>query len=372
MDHASAYENLYPYHAEFRALTELRKKPGIGVPLQSGIGGHGLLYLNGVQRDGARRLSLATENPAQHGVGVCVNSHYSNANWIAIEGRDFLWRGALAPDEALTHESYARTQAEAKARGCLDGVTFHASVLAAKPAGMSDEDYKYEASVATDYGMQFGRDSYCARLPLDAPRMEALIAYLNNINAPYIAGEKTYNWKIFTDNCVHITHNALAAAGFWAPWPTHGSPTLAAFRFPVPKNELVDLLHRANDFPLEDSQALYEDQQARAALLTLGTLPTTQGALARKISAITPNELYDVGKLTLIFYDNPVFGPYAPRFKRYFAEPAYTNLQANAARFTARLRAAQKRPRPRSMSHARQKFQEHYEHYIATQLERAA
>ena len=37
-----------PYYAELCALTEIRKKPGDGVPLHSGIGGHAILYLNGV------------------------------------------------------------------------------------------------------------------------------------------------------------------------------------------------------------------------------------------------------------------------------------------------------------------------------------
>ncbi len=76
-----------------------------------------------------------------------------------------------------------------------------------------------------------------------------------------------------------MAHNALAAAGIWAPWPTGQFFIRAAFKFPVPKNEMVDLALRANDLPLEDPEALFQDQTAREALLTHGTLPTGPGAL---------------------------------------------------------------------------------------------
>ena len=367
-NHAASteYAAFYPYYAEFRALSELRKKPGMGVPLQSGIGGHALLYLNGVQRDGGpHRLRLADENPAAHGVGISVNAHYSNANWIGIEGRDFLQRGALAPGEALTHEAYSRTQAEAKARGCLDGVAFHNAYFGAKPAGMSDEDFKYEISIATDYALQFGRDAYCARIPLDAPRMRAVIDYLNEINTPYARGDRLYRWNVFNDNCVHVARNALAAAGVWAPWHTGQWRMFAAFHFPVPKNALVDLLRRGNDLPLEDAEALYEDKAARESLLRHGTLPATPGVLAGIVPAIAANEIYDADKLRLIFYDNPVFGPYRFAFKRFFASPTSTNLAANLRYFAARYASTAQAWRPRRMSRARAAFQAQYEAHIA-------
>ena len=97
------YEDFFPYYAELCALSELSKKPGFGAPLRSGIGGHSLLYLNGVRLDRAAgyptlRLCTQGEAPQEYGVGISVNSHYRNANWVAVEGRIFcgaaLWRQA--------------------------------------------------------------------------------------------------------------------------------------------------------------------------------------------------------------------------------------------------------------------------------------
>ena len=249
------YQRFFPYYAEICALTELRKKPGLGVPIHSGIGGHCLLYLNGVKRDPAERypvlkLCEPAASPAGHGVGISVNAHYKNANWVATEGQDFLWRGALEPGERLTQEAYDRTQRRAKSIDLLEGVDFHAHLFRAKPAAMSDHDYKYEISIATDYGSRFGRDVFRARIPLDHARMGEIVHYLNSLNAPFRTGTKIFRWRVMNNNCVHVVHNALAAAGVWDERPTGEFLGTAAFNFPVPKNEFVDLMLWTNDLPM--------------------------------------------------------------------------------------------------------------------------
>ncbi|GLR66121.1 hypothetical protein GCM10010909_07990 [Acidocella aquatica] len=334
----AAYEQFYPYYAELCALSELRKKPGFGIPLRSGMGGHSLLYLNGVRLDRTQgypvlELCAPDASPGSQGVGISVNSHYKNANWVAAEGRDFLWRGALKPGEPLTREAYERTQHHAKAMGVLDGVQFHDHLFRDKPSGMTERDYMYEISVATDYAAQFGRDTFRTRIPLDHARMSAIVDFLNGINAPYRDGTRVYNWRLFNDNCGHVAHNALAAAGVWAPWPTGQFFALAAFNFPVPKNELVDLALRTNDLPIQNPKAIYKDRQARQAFLTTGFLPTAPGALAAAAPAVADNEVYDINRLRLIFYDNPFWGPYRHRFARIFTEPRYLDLRANLRHF---------------------------------------
>lgn len=333
-----AYDRLYPYHAELCALSELRKKPGFGVPIRSGMGGHCLLYLHGVRRDRMAlhptlRVCAPGDEPASHGVGVSVNAHYRNAHWVAAEGRDFLWRGTLEPGERLTRAAYERTQHHAKEIGLLDGVQFHDHLFRDKPRFMSERDYMYEISIATDYAVRFGRDIYRARIPLDYQRMALIVDYLNELNAPYRDGTRSFRWQIFNNNCAHMAHNALAQAGIWAPWPTGQFPALAMFKFPVPKNEFVDLMLRTNDLPIHDAQALYKDAFARRALLETGLLPTAPGALAVAGPAVRENEVYDTNRLRLIFYDNPFWGPYRPRFARIFATPRYHDLRVNLRHF---------------------------------------
>ena len=243
------YASLYPYYAEICAVSELKKKPGFGAEVSSGFGGHSVIYLNGVCRDDSvsyptiRLCDVATPAAGQ-GVGLSVNAHYKNATWTATPGRDFFFHGTLRPGERLTRAAYAQTQARAEAMGILDGVEFHREVFDDKPASMSARDYKYDVSVATDYAIGFGRDRYCARVPVDRERMTRIVGYLNGLNAEYRDGGKEFEWNVFNNNCSHVGHNALAAAGVWDAWPTGRSVLLSLVDFPVPKNEFVDLMRQ--------------------------------------------------------------------------------------------------------------------------------
>jgi hypothetical protein len=334
------YTSLFPYYSEFCALSEIKKKPAHGVEIiGGGPGGHSVLYLNGVCRvadAGYPRIALCPDggSMAGRGVGLSVNSHFQNANWIATEGRDFLYRGEIKPGEGLTEIGYERTQAKAQRMGILDGVVFHPEVFDGKPAGMSDRDYMYEVSVATDYAIAFGRDRYCARVPMGRAEMGAIVDYLNGLNEPYRTGQKEFEWDVLRNNCSHMAHNALASVGLWDKWPTDRFLLIAAFDFPVPKNEFVNLMRRTNDLPLADPRALYEDRTARRSLLRDARLATMPGALAEAKRAIRPNDIYDTD-LRLIFYDEPIFGHYQEWFDRIFAERRYTDLRTNLAYFSA-------------------------------------
>lgn len=377
------YGRYFPYYAELCALSEIRKKPGFGVPVRSGMGGHSLLYLSGVCRDrraGYPVLELCdpAASPACRGVGISVNSHYKNVNWVAVEGPDFVWRGALTPGEPLTRDGYERTQACAKAIGVLDGVRFHDHLFRDQPRGMSQRDYMYEISVATDYAVCFGRNAYRARIPLERARMAAIVDFLNDLNAAYRDGRRVFRWKILNNNCSHVAHNALAAAAVWSPWPTGQCLARAAFNFPVPKNEFVDLMVRTNDLPIHDAEILAGDELVRRALEEADALPTAPGALASAVPAVGENEIYSIERLRLIFYDHPFWGRYRTRFARIFSEPRYLDLRANLRHFGAvyemalarrnRLRGCAAAAERNDMHSGRHEgFYAHYERYIERQ-----
>lgn len=332
------YATVFPYYAEFCAVSEIRKLPSAGVDIGSGgPGGHSVLYLNGVCRvkdAGYPVVTLCDAPKVGDGVGISVNAHYKNANWVATEGRDFFFRGDIKPGEALTPAVYARTQVHAKAMGIMDGVVFQDGVYDGKPADMSQRDYKYELSIATDYAIVFGRDRYCARVPLDRARMGRVVESLNATNLPYRLGLKPFEWSVLRNNCAHLTHNALAAVGLWKEWPIDRPLLIAAFDFPVPKNEFVNLMRRTNDLPIDDPSAIYDNEELRTALMQQDWLATRPGGLAEAERAVHPNALYNTD-LHLIFYDEALFGHYQQRFDAIFSEPRYTDLATNLDDFAA-------------------------------------
>jgi hypothetical protein len=332
------YGSLYPYYAEFCAVSQIRKKPGFGADTSGGPGGHSVLYLNGVCRDrgaGYPTIALCADgnSVASQGVGLSVNAHFKNANWVATDGPNFFFDGDLARDEKLTRAAYDRTQAKAEQMGLLDGIVFHPEVFDDMPPGADRRDYMYEVSVATDYAIAFGRDRYCARVPVTRDQMAKIVTYLNGVNAIYKDGSKDFVWNVLQNNCTHLAHNALAAAGLWNDWETDQFFLFAAFDFPVPKNEFVNAMRRANDMDLTDLRAVYRDRAARNSLIENDRLPAEPGVLAEAVPVTQDNDIYDT-KLKLIFYDQPLLGPYQRRFRAIFAEPRYTDIEANLRYFS--------------------------------------
>ena len=222
--------------------SEFDEKKGFGVEIESGgPGGHSVFYLNGACRvpdAGYPELALCDESPsgmAGRGVGLSVNANYRNANWTATEGRNFFFRGDLAPGEGVSRASYVRTQEKAKAMGILDGIVFHREVLEDKPDNMSERDFMYEISITTDYAVDFARYRYCARVPLDRSMMDIIVHYLNALNEPYRSGQKVFDWHVLRNNCAYLAHNALAAVGLWPEWRTDRPLLVAAFELSGPE-----------------------------------------------------------------------------------------------------------------------------------------
>lgn len=331
----ASYAAQYAYFAEFCALSQIKKRPGFGADIRGEIGGHSVFYLNGACRE--RRtdypvLRLCNGSDDEDGVGLSMNEHFRNAKWVATPGHDFFFNGNLAPNAPVTRATYQDVQRQAKRLNIYGGVVFHNKVFHDMPPGWTREDWKYEMSIATDYAISLGRGRYCARVPVDRAAMVRMIDFLNQQNAPYRAGA-VFRWSVFQDNCIHLAHNALTVAGLWPEWRTNRFLLWAILDFPVPKNEFVNLMRRANDLP-PDPGAVYDDAWARRDLIASDTLPARPGALAEARPPQQPNEVYET-KLKLVFYDEPLFGPYQGWFDTIFSDPSYTDPRANRAHFAA-------------------------------------
>jgi hypothetical protein len=339
-----AYRAAHPYYAEYCALSQIKKKVGFGADIRGEIGGHSVFYLNGVCQVPTTAYPVLQVCGPEDGAGLSMNEHFANAKWVSTPGRDFFYAGGLPPG-GLTRAQYAAVKAEGRRRGIYDAVRFHDVVFDTMPAGWDREDWKYEVSIGTDWALSLGRGRYCARVPVTPAQMGRMVQFLNTENAPYREGRLEFNWSIFNDNCIHLAHNALAAAGLWDVWPTNRFLPIAMLDFPVPKNEFVNLMRRTNDAWLPDPGAVYADLPARAELLQDGRLPTFPGALAEAKPPRAPNDVYDLD-LKSIFYDEPLLGHYQQHFDAIFSQPRYLDQAANTQWFAARARSALARQQP--------------------------
>lgn len=346
----AAYADRHPFYAEYCALSQIKKKPGFGADIRGQIGGHAVFFLNGACRIAGVAYPVlqvcdGVGGRPPDGVGLSMNAHFLNAKWVAVPGREFFFHGNLPPDAPVTRDTYDRVQREAKRLRIYEGVVFHPWVFATVPPGWSPEDTKYEVSVATDYAISLGRGRFCARVPVSRAQMAAMVAFLNEQNAPYRSGAQQFEWSVFTDNCIHLAHNALAAAGFWEPWRIHRPLLVSVFDFPTPKNEFVNLMRRANDLRLLDPARAFRDPAARRSLSEFGRLPVEPGVLAEARGPQRPNAVYDTD-LKLIFYDAPPFGPYQGWFDAIFSDSGDLDIEQNEAAFAAAYRDAEAARRP--------------------------
>ena len=383
------YAMVYPYYAEICALSRLGKNPGFGADISSGFGGHAVLYLNRVcrrQDSSYPVLQICDEQgakPSADGVGLSVNAHYQNAEWVAVEGRNFFFDGDLKPGEPLSRDTYRTVLAKAQSKRIYDDVTFHDEVYDGMPPGFTRQGFQYEVSAATDYAIKFGRNKYCARVPLGRPQMAKIVEYLNALNAPYRSGKEKFDWNLFTHNCSHINHNALAAADLWDEWPTDRFIVVSLLDFPVPKNEFVNTMLRTNDMPIADLEAVFDDRPARRLLLDEGRLPTAPGAIADLDTIAKPNEVYDT-ESRIIFYDDPITGTFQRRFNAILTEPRYFRLRDNLGYFAGLYERIARGRKPLDWYLAKRKgdseqernefkiFYEKYYDYIARQSQAVA
>lgn len=323
----SAYNALFPQWAELCAVSQISKKPGFGADIAGGPGGHAVLFLHGACLDPTSTYPILKTCP-QGETGVSMNAHFVNANWVGVSGRMFFYNGILKPDEGLTREAYTATQNAAKQHGLYSAISFRDWALADKPPGTPAEDWKYEVSIGTDYAVSYGRARCCARLPVTATQMTQIVDFLNTRNALYQHGPGTFETNVLQDNCNHLIHNALAAADFWRDLPVHQFILKAALTFPVPKNEVLNLLDRTRRHDPGDLHALYHDPLTRHTLLHDGWLPGEPGVILDSNTVQTPNAVYNT-RLSLIFYDDPLLGHYNQTFQHYLDQPRYHDLHAN-------------------------------------------
>jgi hypothetical protein len=330
------YDALYPRYIEVCATSQIN-------PLSAGAGGaagHAVLYLKGVCRDATAaypRVKLcdpATTDLAdpESGTGVTVDRVLRNVNWLAVPGEKLFFYGPLGRYELLDRGRQDAAVGEAEARGVFRGVEIHPEYLPPGPP----EEARHEASVnhflGTDFALSFGRSAFCVRFPVPEAALARTVAYLDGLNDGYADGNREYRWSGVSDNCAHVLHNGLAAAGLWRPQSVN-SILLQPFNLSIP----VDQFSQASvlaDAWLESPKAIYDNTDFRRLLLTEGWLPFGHGVLFRVVAVHQRNAMYDT-KLTF-FSLTDLLGLYSRRVASLIADARFTDVEINLLSFQKR------------------------------------
>jgi hypothetical protein len=349
------YNALFPYSVEVCAVTQYQRKgskPG-------GWGGHATLFLSGSEIDsgaGYPRLSLppagGERSDPNSGVGISVNKIFDSVTWVAIPGRDEFLRGGLAPERELDEAAYEAAVQRAATAGWFAGITIKKELERERPAAMSREEFIVRHSIGTDFALNFARIAYSARLPMSRDAMGKVIGYLNAANDS--AQKSGYIWNMYTNNCSHVAHNALAAAGVWDPKLARGPGAVNVARdvlsvaralalsqmsdFSFPANNFVRLYEAGNERPIDDPLAAFRNHDVRRTMND-GWLTTAPGALIARypMHDAARNRMFAPGRDPFLF-SVPMLWDKEEKFRKLTREapPAVTDVGANLRDFRDR------------------------------------
>ena len=374
IDTQRVYNTLFPYYIEACAVTQYHKRgeaPG-------GWGGHAAIFMNGAEIDpgaGYPRLRLAAAatdlSPPDSGVGVSVNRIFTNANWVAIPGRQEFFRGGLPAGEILDESLYESAVRRAAAAGWFSGIAIRDELGRRKPQGMPLQEFVVRHSIGTDFAMNFARTAYSARLPLRREALGQVIGYLNAVNES--ARTSGYTWDAYTNNCSHVAHNAVAAAGVWdskearASGPMNVAMDVAsvvraiALRrmsdFSFPANTFVRLYEAGNERPIDDALDAFRNHDI-VRTINDGWLSTGPGALIATypMHDAGMNRLFTAGRDPFLF-SVPMLWDKEQKFRALTRTPPangtdlYTNLTHFRDRYSAALARGPVRERDGDADH---------------------
>ncbi len=321
------YDSLYPQYIQLCAVSQIRAR----FATKGGSAGHAVMYLNGACKDNAYpypRIKLCAEDSRQTGVGISVNKTFKNVNWMAVPGKALFFHGNLKPGEFLETEQVRATIRYAADEDVFEGIKIHEQYEPPSDDESALETLLASETLGTDFALTFGRNVYCANVPVSEPVLSDIVDYLNGLNDQYARGEATYNWSGYSDNCVHTLRNALAAGSVWPPKSINQIKLLQLFHLAVPANEFAELAFRANRFKIEDFERVYQDPHMREALLRYGWLPARHGAILEYIPVHQNNVLYDI-RYRIFVLQAPLLRLKSRRIGKMFVDMRYTHVEAN-------------------------------------------
>ena len=329
------YEALFLNYVELCAVSQLRSlEYGEG-----GVPGHAVLYIKGACKDEQApyprlrpcRRQASKGGDSEHGVGVSVNKWFRSVNWVAVPGRKLFFDGNLEAGERLDQAAFDAALRASIEAGVFNGVDFHDDTPTRDGAN-SLESRVAAGSLVTDFALRFGRTIGCARLPVTAEMVVEMIEYLNGINDEYANGTADYDWSGYSDNCVHLVRNALAAASIWRPISVRATQLRQIFNLAVPANEFVNLAEHGAHGPLANSRAVYRDDEARDSLLDFDWLPRRHGALMLVLPVHANNALYDT-RFRLFVLENLLTSSVSRKVDALAEDPRFTQLEPNLRHF---------------------------------------
>lgn len=240
------------------------------------------------------------QNQNQH-VLVSVNPFIKNVNWLATEGFEKIFNGHLSPNQTLNDENFKLTFEKMANSSPFKGVEFHQTKY--EKTLNSKLDFA-KTVLGYDSAMNFGRETWCAKIPINNLVLNRVIGFLNKQNKKIIENHETFNYDFFNDNCAHLVHNTLSEIGFESPIDVRVPFYRKLFNISIPGNEFLAAVDQVSGYKikLSEPKKIFKNPQLLEVFNEMNWLPIQPFFEIEKRDLIKPNQLFN-GDLKITFLD---------------------------------------------------------------------
>ncbi len=332
----ASYEEHFPQYFEYCTGTQLKYQKEYFNGAQGGPGGHGFMYIHGLCKDQEKtypQVKPCDDSSDHLGVGISLDSDYTNVAWVAVPGRDLMINGERA------RKVIGKTDIEHVVKKSMELKIFENVKM--KPAAVSKEGFGTVAhesaaalfSIGTDIAVAWARDLRCVKIPVTKKAIASAAIYLNQVNDSYYKGNKSYEWSMISNNCTHLAMNTSAAMGI-------NKSIKVDQALPV---QLLNLAIPANAFMMYADQILDESVSAKKILRSkvyqqFGFYPVQVGSLLVREPVFPSSEIFKTDELNGISLPRKKILKMFTTLKNYDRKfmPENTDLKANSESWAER------------------------------------
>jgi hypothetical protein len=356
----ASYEKQFPQYFEYCTGTQLKYQKEYFDGAQGGPGGHGFMYIHGLCKDMDQtypQVKPCDRKSTHQGVGISLDSDYTNVAWVAVPGRDLMLLGESSR-KAIGKREIEHVLNKSIEHKIFQNVKMKQDAVTREGFGtVAHERAAALFSIGTDIAVAWARDLRCVKIPVTKKAIASAANYLNQVNDSYYKGNKSYKWSMVSNNCTHLAMNTSAAMGM--------NPSIEVDRaLPV---QLFNLAVPANAYMMYADKILNERVSAKKILRSevfqqFGYYPVQVGSLLVREAVFPTSEMFKNDELRGISLPRKKLLKMFTTLKRYDRQltPQNTELKANSESWIERY----------SKMRGQQKVSAE-DSYVEVQLERA-
>lgn len=334
--YASTYEEVFPQYYEYCAGTRLKYQKEHFDGSEGGIGGHAFVYLHGICKDYSKnypQIKICDKEDDHQGVGISLDSDYSNVTWVAVPGRELMLFGNEDRDSQITQSNINNIIQKSYDLQIFKGVKFNSIA-----DNLPKEEYEKKSayfSIGTNLAVNWARELRCVKIPVQQEKLNSTVQFLNNLNDSYYKIGKEYKWSMMSNNCTHLSINIGSHLGIGKPIKTDQKILSQLGNIAIPANQYLKLMDKVVLNKKVKNNLNYSANQF--------------GAIAKKYPAYESNEFFvteNLKALTLRPRKNLIkMFSSSKSYDKFLNNKKYTSLKENALYWNELYEKTQKKKR---------------------------